>query len=211
MLVIIASVPHTATHFLIELLGLPIVNPDNISLNEVVTGVRQDSYVSRHVYSQGGNLDFTKEWGRKSGVMVIAPLRHPMATAQSWRNRGLPISDMVDYFHNLTLLDPQPMYLSIDAGCRHSNLEDIRIATGLPCQTEWEIVGHANLLHKTLSDSDIALVRELVSEPFFVEIYGEDPDHLHIPAPAFIPITVGKMVARTSLKVSARRAIPITQ
>ncbi len=202
MLVIVASVPHTGTHFLIELLGLPIVNPDNISLNEVVTGVRQDSYVSRHVYSQGGNLDFTKEWGWKSGVMTIAPLRHPMATAQSWRNRGMPIADMVDCFHNLMFLDPQPIYLPIDAECRQQRLEVIRIATGLLCETEWEIVGPSNSFHKTMSDSDIGQVRELASHPFFVGIYGEDPE-LHIPAPAFIPITAGKMVARTALRMSS--------
>ena len=199
MLVIVASVPHTATHFLIELLGLPVVNPDVISLSEVIAGERQDSYVSRHVYPQGGNLAFTKEWGPKS--IVVAPLRHPMAVAQSWRNRGMPIGDMVDYFHNLMLLDPQPIYLPIDAECRDWNLELIRIATGLPCETDWEIVGHSNQFHKTLSDSDIALVRELASEPFFAEVYGE----AHIPVPEFVPITVGKMVASSSMRMSARQ------
>ncbi len=204
MLVIITSVPHTGTHFMVDLIGLPTCEDDPKTLNEVIAGDREDNYLLRHTYLQGGNLAFIEKWGDQA--VMVSPLRHPMVTAQSWKNKNMVISQMVDYFHNMITMTHQPLYLPLDAPCRYQRLEEIRAATGLPCVTEWGVVHPGNHYHRTLSDREIVLVRELMRESFFVNIYGEDVEQPHIPAPEIsevIPISVGRMVASTSMRMTA--------
>ena len=206
MLVIITSVPHTGTHFMMGLIGLPTCEDDPKTLNEIISGDREDSYLLRHTYSQGGNLAFIEKWGDQA--VIVSPLRHPMVTAQSWKNKNMVISQMVDYFHNMINMTHQPLYLPLDAPCRYKRLQEIRTATGLPCETEWGVVHPGNHYHRTLSDSEISLVRSLMHDPFFVDIYGEDVEQPHIPAPELsvvTPISVGKMVARSTMRISAQQ------
>jgi hypothetical protein len=148
--ILVASVPHSGSRFVLKLLGKPAF--------------------FWHVY-QGESLEYITELGKFCPVVV--PLRHPRAVAQSWVNRGKPIRThakheaMCVMFR--TLIDVvdklKPLYLPVDVPNRDEYLSALKGVAG-ELHTNWEPVTDG-LPQKALSEDDELAVSELLADPFF--------------------------------------------
>lgn len=177
MCLIIASVPHTGSHFLIDLVDYTVLPKDDMMQHAVERNQR--FYRFHHVY--GGE---SMEWLLKYGKMapVISPLRHPMAVAQSWKNRGKPIvkhdvhAPMVQLFHNLIDLAQRVRvtFLPLDVPDRNARLRRVSEVAGRSLRTRWAIYGPGPVKPDiALTDSDREAVADLMQHPFFEPYYGK--------------------------------------
>ena len=176
-MLIIASVPHSGSHFLIDLIDYTVL-PDESMLSHAVER-NQRFYRFHHVY--GGE---SMEWLLKYGKLapVISPLRHPMAVAQSWKNRGKPIAEhavhapMVRLFHNLIELSKRVRmyFLPLDHPERERYLRRIAEVAGRNFKTQWSYYGPGPVNPEiALTQADRDAVAELMTDPFFGEFYAK--------------------------------------
>lgn len=153
-MILVASVPHTGSHFAVHTIGLPA----------------QNLY---HVY-EGESLRIIKD-AHESGALIVVPMRHPMQVAQSWANRGKPIVEhpvhepMVRLFRSLIehVVPLDPMYLPVDVPDREVYLRALSAALGKELVTDWAPEAHHEIRPATLDDDDIEAVRDLLADPFF--------------------------------------------
>jgi hypothetical protein len=165
-MVVIASVPHSGSHFAVETVGLPLRSraPGGVAYANLW-----------HVYS-GESLKYIKE--NAEGGMVVVPLRHPLAVAQSWANRGKPIAEhpvhepMIRLWRNLIehVVPLKPYYLPVDIEKRETYLKRLGKALGREIKTTWHRVSHHPVERAAqLFDDDIEAVLDLIKHPFFKE------------------------------------------
>lgn len=148
---IIASVPHTGSRFTQSLF--------------------QKKPVFLHVYKGESIEEIIKH------SQIIVPLRHPLAVAQSWVNRGKPIrwhpkheAMCVMWRTLIDVVAPLlPMYLPLDLPSRDHYLHRISAAIGEKLDTDWSTVSD-NLPSKPLTDDDKSAVAELMADPFFAKM-----------------------------------------
>lgn len=173
---IIASVPHTGSHFLIDMVGYTVLPKDSMMKHAIERN--QKFYRFHHVY--GGE---SMEWLLKFGQMapVISPLRHPMSVAQSWKNRGKAITKedrrapMVDLFHNLIELAQRVRitFLPLDVPNRNLHLRRVSEVARRQLRTRWAFFGPGSVKPEiALTSSDRDAVTELMTHPFFEPYYG---------------------------------------
>ena len=142
-MIVLASVPHSGSRFVLKLLPQPVF--------------------FRHVY-EGESIEQIVALSR--AYPVVVPLRHPLAVAQSWKDRGKPIAShpkhepMVAMWRTLIdVVDPlYPRYLPIDVPDRDAYFAGL--------ETDWVPVKDSNP-HVPLTDEDRAAVSELLADPFF--------------------------------------------
>ena len=165
-MIIVASCPHTGSHFAVNTIGLPLRNWDRGGVSA------QNLY---HVYS-GESLEIIKR-GAREGATLVVPMRHPMAVAQSWANRGKPIAEhpvhepMIKLFRNLIehVVPLNPLYLPVDVPNRDKYLRALSDVVGRELKTDWAPASHHEIAPAKLFDDDIAAVHELLRDPFFEE------------------------------------------
>jgi len=176
-MLILASVPHTGSHFLIDLIDYTVLPKDDMFSKAVERNQR--FYRFWHVYG-GESIECLLKFGKHAPV--IAPLRHPMLVAQSWKNRGKPIVEhevhapMIKLFHNLIDLSRQvTMYfLPLDLPDRDQYLRRIETVAGRNFKTQWSYYGPGPVSPQVeLTEDDRAAVRELMTDPFFERFYGK--------------------------------------
>lgn len=175
-MLIIASVPHTGSHFLIDLIDYAILRDEA----DIKHALERNHKVYRFHHVYGGE---SMEWLLKYGSMapVISPLRHPMDVAQSWKNRGKPIIEhkvhapMIELFHSLIELSKRiPMhFLPLDHPNREQYLKRISAVAGRTFKTRWDRFGPVpKNPHKELTEAEIEAVSDLMTDPFFGPFYG---------------------------------------
>lgn len=148
---IVASVPHSGSRFVSELVRAPFL----------------------HVYTTGESLGEI----RKHDVIVV-PVRHPMAVAQSWKNRGKPIVSHPKHEPMMamwrTLIDViaplKPYYVPVDSENREQYLAKLGKRIRRKLTTDWRKVSDGYLI-TPLNDEDEAAVKELLADPFFEQFY----------------------------------------
>ncbi len=180
MCLIIASVPHTGSHFLIDLTGYTVLDdPENIS-RAVERNLRV--YCFRHVYG-GESIELLTKWGKMAPL--ISPLRHPMSVAQSWKNRGKPIfeieqrASMIKLFHKLIDLSKAVKihFLPLDLPNKQRYLDRICEVAKRRLKTNWVRFGPSDTKpHIPLTEADIEAVGELMTDPFFEPFYDQHPN-----------------------------------
>ncbi len=175
-MLIIASVPHTGSHFLIDLIDYEILRDES----DIKHALERNHKVYRFHHVYGGE---SMEWLLKYGSMapVISPLRHPMSVAQSWKNRGKPIIEhdvhapMIELFQALIELSKQvKMYfLPLDHPMREQYLKRISDVAGRSFKTRWDRYGPIpSNPHQDLTVAEIDAVNELMTDPFFEQFYA---------------------------------------
>lgn len=132
---IVTSIPHTGTHFLMDLLGF------RKPWREFTHGWQSSNAGHRfdHILPQQKHLFLPlieKE-------MTFIPLRHPRAVLKSWEDRGKPVTVLeamwrvlVEDIHPLN-----PIYIPVDTTAREGSLEDARERSGLDLETNWKASG----------------------------------------------------------------------
>lgn len=163
-MIVVASCPHSGSHFVVDLLGYPL-------RSEARGNERcQNLY---HVYP-GESLEIIKRHV-DAGDTLVSPMRHPMAVAQSWANRGKPIAEhpvhqpMIELFRNLIdIVDKWGVtYLPLDVPDRDRWLKRLGERIGAELKTDWRPKSHHDIRPATLHHDDIAAVDELLTDPFF--------------------------------------------
>jgi hypothetical protein len=147
---IVASVPHSGSRFVSELLRVPFW----------------------HVY-QGESLERIFEH-----EVIVVPLRHPLAVAQSWKNRGKPIvshpkhEPMVAMWRTLidVIAPRKPFYVPVDSDQREVYLAKLGKALRRRLKTDWKFKSDGYLM-TPLNDEDEAAVKSLLADPFFEQFY----------------------------------------
>lgn len=120
-MILVPSVPHTGTHFVRDhlLAGCPV------------------PVKCEHIYPNS-RVDLERIAGQ-AGVTTIVPLRHPMAVALSWKQRGKELALLPDYWRRLvTHIDRhEPCYLPVDHPCRDAFLD--RLNARLRARHDFEV------------------------------------------------------------------------
>lgn len=176
-ILIIASVPHTGSHFLIDLIGYEVMRDKADIRHEVERNQRV--YRFHHVYD-GESMEWLLKYGNIAPV--ISPLRHPMSVAQSWKNRGKPIdkhevhAPMVRLFQNLIDLSKKVnmRFLPLDSPDRDQYLRRISDVARRNFKTQWAYYGPGPVNPTVpLTQSDRDAVDNLMTDPFFRLYYGQ--------------------------------------
>lgn len=166
MLVVIASVQHSGTHFVKQhlLSGWPEVSePKQHSANAIY----QEHVVPESLLRIRAAM--------KCGAPCIVPLRHPVKVALSWKARGLNLAHFTDQFRRLvTAVDPLgPLYLPLDVPDREDYLARICERLGINFYTEWPIVHSCGKQGRFEEGADTWLVEDIQDElaHFFGRFY----------------------------------------
>ena len=162
MIVVVASVHHTGTHFLYEHLfdgwhrynsGYDcIAEPHGRGIVRIHCDEQQSKYLPRWMDSH----------------RVVVPMRHPMSVAASWIAREKDMKKLYFQWNCLkTLVHPcAPMYLPLDSPDRMNWLDTICRNVDEELQTEWPVIMSCNK-SATLSENDRAAVIEVMADGFF--------------------------------------------
>ena len=148
---IIASVPHTASRFVQSLLGPGVGN--------------------FHVYAKGTGENLIEIPKHR---VIVVPLRHPRAVAQSWKNRGKPIvshekhEPMVAMWRTLidVIAPLNPFYVPVDIESRDEYLAKLGKKIKRKLVTDWRAKSDGYMT-TPLNDGDEAAVKRLLADPFF--------------------------------------------
>jgi len=129
--IVVASVPGSATRFVIEHLLAPRRRAAEDS------GVCADSYFFEHIEPE--HLPALR--GMAAKYPCIIPMRHPAAVALSWTARRMNIAPLCSQYRALvTALDPlKPFYLPVDVPNRQKYLDLINDGAGLNLATDWPV------------------------------------------------------------------------
>lgn len=163
-MILIASIAHSGTHFVGELLDYPYQNESRCG---------EQFARSMHTYPDG--LGLLHE-AVKQQAIVVAPLRHPWAIAQSWANRGKRISrhpsqpTLVDVMRCM-IDDVAPhvtAWLPLDVPDRDVYLRTLSVIVGKDLKTDWEPRGH-HPVHRDaiMPDYDKLAIEEILQDPFW--------------------------------------------
>lgn len=145
---IVASTPHSGSHFLANLLNLPF----------------------RHYY-KGEIADLEREdW-------IFTPLRNPYAQARSWKKRGKSVlpddtarESLTQMWDSLLRLRRTPVFLPLDTGSRDEHLRVIEHVLRREISTDWAPLNHEPG-HVTLTDDEMRAIKQYM--PFFAR-FGYD-------------------------------------
>lgn len=154
-MIVVASVPGSATRFIIEHLLAPRRRTAEDS------GPCADSYFFEHLEAE--YLPSLRRMATK--YPCIIPLRHPVAVALSWKARRMNIAHLCSQYRALvTALDPlKPFYLPVDVPNRQKYLDLINDITGLNLVTDWPVWKPSGE-KGTFAGSDQKLIADLQDE-----------------------------------------------
>lgn len=170
-MIVTVSVPHSGTHFTWELLKSVGYAPRTKSSD---SGERKYGHI--HTYGTDNAAEQLAD-AKARGWRVIVPLRHPMATAQTHKNRRKGILDgknpMLRCWRSLIEEAPalDPLWLPIDTPDRQRYLGKINAELGVEIVTDWKPVSHYAKEHHALTRAEIDAVRELLDDPFVTRFY----------------------------------------
>ena len=164
----ILSVPHTGTHFVSDLLGGPDSGLADVMGTRYVTE-EHELYVS-HV---------------SEGFSIVAPLRHPAQTMESWCNWGhitgqykegyTQPSYVPTMFKNLIVMSDiyDITFLPIDSPKREFFLDEFNLKFGLQLETGWRPLNSIGEYKTTTPPELKELTEELLTEhrQFFDKYY----------------------------------------
>jgi hypothetical protein len=175
----ILSIPHTGTHFVLNLLG---GHRENLLdwMNKVFEASGHEFYVS-HTY-----LLPVFERVVDHGFNIVMPMRHPITTVRSWRNweaksdiehkTELVKSKYVPrMYKNIITIDQlyDINYISVDSPNREQLLDDFNKKFGLNLSTEWKplnsIGKHTEDIPEELEEETLKLIKE--NPKFFGRFY----------------------------------------
>ena len=130
-MIVVASVPGSATRFVIEHLLAPRRRAGKDS------GPCVDSYYFQHLETE--HIPSLRRTAAK--YPCIIPLRHPVAVALTWKKRRNNIAHLCSQYRALvTALDPlHPFYLPVDVPNRQKYLDLINAEAGLNLVTDWPV------------------------------------------------------------------------
>ena len=151
-MIIVPTVRHSGSHFVVDLLGHDIAK--TIPWKQVHTAKPND-------------LIFDHISPYKVDVMIplinnhltIIPLRHPYVIAKSWDDRKKDKADLIQSIETLVNdIDPlEPYYLPLDVPDRQDYLDELNVATGLSLTTRWTprgvVQNNAALTHRDVQPS----------------------------------------------------------
>jgi hypothetical protein len=147
-MIVVASVPHSATRFVIEHL-----------LDGECFHRHLDAECIPALRAQARNHP------------LIIPLRHPRDVALSWKARRRPLPSLPPMYRAMvTAFDPlRPLYLPVDHRARDDYLEQVNAMTGLRLRTDWPIWKSLDLRGR-FDGTDAELVDDMIAElaGFFV-------------------------------------------
>jgi hypothetical protein len=159
--VIVPTVPYTGTNFVCELFRQ--ADYQVIGLSEKPT---QPKYLRQCHVLKPSQIDAA---AAHAGVMpVIIPLRHPYRVEESWKRKGLEVSEMIRAFKAIEerFLRFCPYLLPIDHNEREEYLDSLR-AIEPDLHTDWPVIeSKSQTFGLTLDELNpspevVALVQEL--------------------------------------------------
>ncbi len=169
MIVVVASVHHTGTHFLFEHLfdgwhrynmGYDCISePHGNGIVRIHCDHQQSQYLPRWLDSH----------------RAVVPMRNPFAVATSWKAREKDLDGFGSLMEKLNsqwdclkkMVQPyNPIYLPIDAPDRENWLAALNKELGLELQTDWPVVMSCNKSAE-LSFNDRQAVIEVMADGFF--------------------------------------------
>lgn len=164
-MLVLTSVPGSGTHFVLDQLfhdwkrgGLR--NPGLWDQDKI--------YYSQHSYAKA--LSGLLELAEKHTLII--PLRHPMAVAQTTKNRGQHLTMMVECFRTIIdYLDKfDPCYLPLDRPDRQEYLTRLNERCGTKFETDWPVIRHEtrnDRQERLILEGEASLVNKLMEDPFF--------------------------------------------
>lgn len=177
---IVASVPGTGTHFLMDFLlknghrpkGSRVSATKKIYMKKI-----RGTYFAEHC-SSAGSTDLLLS--KIKDYPVIVPMRNPLAAARTTRARGQTVEMMVKWFRFLIdrIAPTDPAYLPVDSQKREEFLAALNERFGVEFTTDWAVVrGGGERAGPSddvmLTPEDVEQVQELMTDPFF-ERFGYD-------------------------------------
>ena len=162
MIVVVASVHHTGTHFVVDELFKGwrhyAMSYGNIKgpIGDGVTRIHIDKDQSIYL----------PRWMEHQPLVV--PMRHPASVVESWLARDKPIEPLLPQWEMLkTMVDPaRPIYLPLDVPDRDRWLGELNGKLGLKLQTDWPVIMSCGK-SAVLSDVHRAAVVEVMADGFF--------------------------------------------
>lgn len=176
-MIVVASVPHTGTHFVLDLLKKAGFEPQKKS-----SDFRDGTFC--HMHSMGTRDALEKlALHRERGDTFVSPLRHPMKCAETWAKRRKQIlparkegrnTTMIEAWHNFIVqfLPLKPILLPVDAPDRENWLVHFCEALGCKVETDWTPVFTSHREPRALDPEERQAVDELIRHPFIAGVYG---------------------------------------
>lgn len=138
MPIIVASVPHSGTRFLMHHLNRPVITGSQINPSQNMKGM----VILFHVYRE--NRPLLEKLALD--IPVIVPTRDPAMVRQSWSKRGWRmggpsfLEELLDYQAEF-IGAFEPYVLPVDdLSCREDYLDSINFGLELDIKTDWEPV-----------------------------------------------------------------------
>lgn len=164
-MICVASIPHSGTHFITELIGLPIQQLSRCG----------EAYMQTvHTYPGASVERITKM--KREGFRIVSPLRHPMAIAQSWANRGKPVAGLGSGDRLVDVLrcmidEVSPMvdaWLPLDAPERETFLVRLSRIVGRDLKTDWAKRSNVDVPRNAIMpESDTLAILDILQDPFW--------------------------------------------
>lgn len=131
MIIGLASIMHTGTHLVREMLmeHLKAISPDALD---------RDGFYGYHL------VNSCKKYTQLN-YPTISPMRHPVRILESFRRRDKTIDMMEEQFHNFSLLR-DPIIIHVDRADRDDYVNRAAKRTGLPLSTDWPLLSPKNTL-----------------------------------------------------------------
>lgn len=167
MNVVLSSIPHTGTWFTVRLFTERGFNEKG--LFEKAEG---DTIFLGHMMKEG---QIGRAVQLSDYMPLVIPMRHPFRVEESWKRRGLDVSELVSCFQTLIerFLPLEPYILPIDSPKREEALQALSEGVGIDLKTDWEVVhGIVGTHDLDLADCEPSeAISAIVQEPFFAGLY----------------------------------------
>jgi hypothetical protein len=133
--VVLLSVPYTGTNFCNQIFA---------KAGYEVLGLHERAGRDKFLRSAHCVKDTQVDAGMmlvRAHYPLVVPLRHPYRVAESFKRKGLALTDMIRGFRNVMdrLAHYNPYYMPVDSPCREECLEDLR-AIDPALSTDWKVV-----------------------------------------------------------------------
>ena len=148
----LASIPHTGTHFVLDLF-----RPHDF----VDATFKDGPHAAHNTIYQGHLLDeaqISDALALGQRMPLVAPLRHPYWVEETWRRRSRDMSELVPAFYTLIeRIEPEGFVFCIDGKDRQRELRRLAGYVGMDLCSAFPVVhslsGTAKLERKDLSPS----------------------------------------------------------
>ena len=174
--VVVPTVPHTGTMFVVHLFLEQSYNQR--SLADGREEWPDKSVFSGHLVKPERVADAVYLCER---VPCIVPLRHPYLVAESWRLRWKEISNLLDaFYHLIEFIDPfDPIYLPMDVPGRDDYFHEMNRRLGMELPMKWNVVNSKHntfdLTWKDVKPSETTMMLAMALRPFLERFYGKNP------------------------------------